>query len=249
MKRILTVIAALALVGYTALGIHQIVSKQNNLQLNEVRLRSTTSQLKELQLKYDQLNSNLDKELHNKNTDEQRLKQLESEKQELEKQKQELEKQLQARLQQKAADKARAAELAAKAVDAVTFTATASAAATGSSPQDWMEQAGIPQSDWVYVDCVINGCQGVSAEGGWGGTQRWNTAGSGAYGLCQALPGSKMASAGADWATNPITQLRWCNSYAQGYGGWAAAWTFRKCTGSCYSPRTNTTVYKDHTWW
>ena len=35
---------------------------------------------------------------------------------------------------------------------------------------------------------------------------------SGAYGLCQHLPGSKMASAGSDWATNPV-QLRWCNSW------------------------------------
>ncbi|GAA4964062.1 hypothetical protein GCM10023238_34530 [Streptomyces heliomycini] len=30
-----------------------------------------------------------------------------------------------------------------------------------------------------------------------------------AYGLVQALPGSKMASAGADWATNPATQIKW----------------------------------------
>jgi hypothetical protein len=34
-----------------------------------------------------------------------------------------------------------------------------------------------------------------------------------------------MASAGADWATNPITQLRWCDGYATSrYGGWAAAY-------------------------
>lgn len=37
---------------------------------------------------------------------------------------------------------------------------------------------------------------------------------SGAYGLPQSLPGSKMASAGADWATNPVTQLRWQLGYA-----------------------------------
>ena len=34
-----------------------------------------------------------------------------------------------------------------------------------------------------------------------------------------------MASAGSDWATNPVTQLRWCNGYAQDrYGSWAAAY-------------------------
>ncbi len=43
---------------------------------------------------------------------------------------------------------------------------------------------------------------------------------SGAYGLPQALPGSKMASAGADWRTNPVTQLRWMVAYLAGrYGG------------------------------
>jgi hypothetical protein len=34
-----------------------------------------------------------------------------------------------------------------------------------------------------------------------------------------------MASAGADWATNPVTQLKWCNGYAVGrYGSWGAAY-------------------------
>lgn len=119
----------------------------------------------------------------------------------------------------------------------------------GTEKEAWMLAAGIPESDWYYVDCVINGCGGVSAEGGWQGTTRWNTAGSGAYGLCQALPASKMASAGADYMTNPITQLRWCSDYARQYGGWAAAWEFRKCLGGCYSARTGGIVNKDHTWW
>lgn len=43
---------------------------------------------------------------------------------------------------------------------------------------------------------------------------------SGAYGLPQALPGSKMASAGSDWRTNPRTQLVWMRSYTNSrYGG------------------------------
>ncbi|MFE5369236.1 aggregation-promoting factor C-terminal-like domain-containing protein [Streptomyces mirabilis] len=50
---------------------------------------------------------------------------------------------------------------------------------------------------------------------------------SGAFGLPQALPGSKMASAGADWATNPVTQLRWMVSYVNSrYGGACHAWSF-----------------------
>ena len=47
-------------------------------------------------------------------------------------------------------------------------------------------------------------------ESGW----RWNAANaSGAYGIPQALPGSKMASAGADWQTNPATQINWGLGY------------------------------------
>jgi phage protein D len=50
---------------------------------------------------------------------------------------------------------------------------------------------------------------------------------SGAYGLVQALPGSKMASAGADWRTNPATQLKWGLNYMNSrYGSPCGAWAF-----------------------
>ena len=50
---------------------------------------------------------------------------------------------------------------------------------------------------------------------------------SGAYGLPQALPGSKMASHGADWQTNPYTQLSWMYDYMVGrYGSIAGAYEF-----------------------
>ena len=83
----------------------------------------------------------------------------------------------------------------------------------------WMQAAGIAESDYMYVDYI------VGHEGGWNGTTKWNKAGSGAYGLCQALPATKMASAGADYMTNPITQLKWCSGYAVGrYGSWYGAY-------------------------
>ena len=48
---------------------------------------------------------------------------------------------------------------------------------------------------------------------------------SSAYGIPQALPGSKMSSAGADWATNPATQIRWGLGYIQDrYGSPCGAW-------------------------
>lgn len=79
-----------------------------------------------------------------------------------------------------------------------------------------MALAGIGPGDYNYADYII------SHESGW----RPNAGNaSGAYGLCQALPGFKMSSAGSDWATNPVTQLRWCNGYAVGrYGSWGAAY-------------------------
>ncbi|MBM7171523.1 lytic transglycosylase domain-containing protein [Streptomyces sp. G44] len=59
----------------------------------------------------------------------------------------------------------------------------------------------------------------------------WNykaqNASSGAYGLVQALPGSKMASAGADWQTNPATQIKWGLNYMNDrYGSPCGAWDF-----------------------
>ncbi|WP_307521771.1 transglycosylase SLT domain-containing protein [Streptomyces umbrinus] len=48
-----------------------------------------------------------------------------------------------------------------------------------------------------------------------------------AYGLMQALPGSKMSSAGADWATNPATQIKWGLGYMNDrYGSPCGAWDF-----------------------
>lgn len=47
---------------------------------------------------------------------------------------------------------------------------------------------------------------------------------SGAYGIPQALPGSKMGTFGDDWQTNPVTQIRWMINYVNGrYGGWEGA--------------------------
>lgn len=63
----------------------------------------------------------------------------------------------------------------------------------------------------------------------WNRESRWNVyahnVSSGAYGIPQALPGSKMASAGADWETNPATQITWGLSYITGrYGTPCGAW-------------------------
>jgi hypothetical protein len=55
---------------------------------------------------------------------------------------------------------------------------------------------------------------------------------SGAYGIPQALPGSKMASAGADWQTNPATQITWGLNYIAGrYGTPCGAWAHSQSSG------------------
>ena len=54
----------------------------------------------------------------------------------------------------------------------------------------------------------------VDHESGW--NVNATNASSGAYGLVQALPGSKMASAGSDWQTNPATQIKWGLGYIKG---------------------------------
>ena len=60
-------------------------------------------------------------------------------------------------------------------------------------------------------------------ESGW--RMVWNYGGSGAYGIPQALPASKMASAGADYMTNPATEIRWGLGYIRGtYGTPCVAW-------------------------
>ena len=67
-------------------------------------------------------------------------------------------------------------------------------------------------------------------ESGW--SYRAYNSGSGAYGIPQALPGSKMASAGSDWQTNPFTQIRWGLGYiSSDYGTPCGALAHSDSTG------------------
>jgi hypothetical protein len=70
----------------------------------------------------------------------------------------------------------------------------------------------------------------------WAHESGWNVyasnPGSGAYGIPQALPGSKMASAGPDWQSDAATQIRWGLQYIQGtYGSPCAAWSHEEADG------------------
>jgi hypothetical protein len=70
----------------------------------------------------------------------------------------------------------------------------------------------------------------------WNKESHWNVYAhnvrSGAYGIPQALPGTKMASAGADWASNPVTQITWGLGYISGrYGTPCGAWGHSQLKG------------------
>ncbi|WP_243841979.1 transglycosylase SLT domain-containing protein [Microbacterium hydrocarbonoxydans] len=85
----------------------------------------------------------------------------------------------------------------------------------GGAPAEWMAAAGIAESDWGYVDYI------VSRESGW--NPNATNSSSGACGLVQALPCSKVPGNGYD----PVDNLRWANGYATGrYGSWAGAQAF-----------------------
>ncbi|WP_042372917.1 transglycosylase SLT domain-containing protein [Streptacidiphilus neutrinimicus] len=82
----------------------------------------------------------------------------------------------------------------------------------------------------VPADQLSSFDQIISHESGWNVTA--TNASSGAYGLGQALPGNKMASVGADWQTNPTTQIKWALSYMNStYGSPNAAWSFWQTHG------------------
>jgi hypothetical protein len=69
----------------------------------------------------------------------------------------------------------------------------------------------------------------------WSRESGWNVTASnpdGAYGIPQAMPGSKMASAGPDWETDASTQIRWGLGYIKDlYGSPCGAWSHEESTG------------------
>jgi hypothetical protein len=106
-------------------------------------------------------------------------------------------------------------------------TATATAPAAG-SPQHIAEAMlgsfGWSSSQFACLDPLW------AHESGWSVTA--HNASSGAYGIPQALPGSKMASAGPDWQTNATTQIKWGLRYIKGtYGSPCAAYSHEQATG------------------
>jgi hypothetical protein len=107
-------------------------------------------------------------------------------------------------------------------------TLTQAATATSGSPQQiaeaMLDSLGWSSSQFSCLDPLWE------HESGWSVTAA--NPGSGAYGIPQALPGSRMASAGPDWQTNAATQIEWGLEYIKGtYGSPCAAWAHEEATG------------------
>jgi hypothetical protein len=124
-------------------------------------------------------------------------------------------------------------------------TATATAAAATSAPTAAPSPAAttpVPSGSPRQVAVAMLGSFGWPAsefacldplwehESGWSATA--DNAGTGAYGIPQALPGSRMASAGPDWQTDAATQITWGLEYIKDtYGSPCAAWDHEQATG------------------
>ncbi|MFC7503949.1 lytic transglycosylase domain-containing protein [Nocardioides sp. GCM10030258] len=87
-----------------------------------------------------------------------------------------------------------------------------------------MIEFGFPEDQWPYLDALWH------RESGW--NQFADNPTSSAYGIPQSLPGTKMAVVGADWQTNPETQIRWGLAYiAARYGNAQRAWAHSERVG------------------
>ncbi|GAA4741029.1 hypothetical protein GCM10023328_22770 [Modestobacter marinus] len=123
----------------------------------------------------------------------------------------------------------------------LTLGGAAPAAPAAPAPSRPVEQAASRSADRTATGDNRSIGRAMVAERGWGPGEftcldnlwtkesNWQTTAdnptSSAYGIPQALPGSKMASAGPDWRTNPATQITWGLDYiSERYGTPCAAW-------------------------
>ena len=106
-----------------------------------------------------------------------------------------------------------------------TYSAPGGSSGTSAAAAKATAKAMLPSYGWASHWSALEALW--TRESGW----RWNAdnPSSSAYGIPQALPGSKMASAGSDWKTNPATQIRWGLGYIKSrYGNPTKANNFQR---------------------
>lgn len=128
-----------------------------------------------------------------------------------------------------AAEKKAQQEAAAKAAAAAEAKKAAGSGGYSGSPREIARQMAAKDYGWgeQQFQCYDNI---IMRESEWVITA--TNPSSGAYGIPQALPASKLATAGSDWRTNPVTQIRWGLDYVKGrYESPCAAWSFKSVKG------------------
>lgn len=220
--RIILITIIIVLAGYFSF---KVDGNKLERRYQNIEITNKAETAKQLQSKFDRVYSDLNAELEAKESNGQRLQELEQEKLRLEQELQKAQKDLQARED-------------AKAKKNEVYAAAEKPKPTGDKAL-WLAQSGIPESQWAYVDFLI------SKESGWNpcsynpGRSNCNLTaaqvndtkpgpGNVACGLAQSLPCGKW---GEDW-TNPVSQLKSANTYVNGrYGGWAGAVAHSKAKG------------------
>jgi hypothetical protein len=127
--------------------------------------------------------------------------------------------------------RARAEELAAQRAQAAARAARERAAAAARSAlRDPRGTARLMLADHGWSGSQFSCLDALwTKESGW--NPRARNPSSGAFGIPQSLPAGKMSSAGADWATNPATQIRWGLTYIKDvYGSPCGAWAHSRAT-------------------
>lgn len=205
-RKIKVIIGAVILLSLvTAIGIFNHRIEQKQLENQQIQL-----QLKEYEQRIPDLLKQLDSEKSNNKKIEQELERTQADY-----------KALQAR---KAEEQRIAQERANNPVLAAPE-APANVSGNAALGQQMAAARGWVGSEWACLNSL------------WGKESGWNHLvanyqGSGAYGIPQALPGSKMASHGADWATNPSTQIAWGLDYiATRYTTPCGAWQHSQAVG------------------
>ena len=215
MTRVIVILGMLIATAYATFCVYSINNVISSERQMKVKVQTLDKQMSELELNYNSINEELEKS----NSDKEKFL---KEKEELDKQRVELERQLQA----KKDNKSKIAKASENVVNVVTNTQPVRAAAESGSCSYYIEQAGITDPiAHEIIDRENRGCDPcVYNDGSATGAVDCTYSGDRAYGIPQSLPGSKMASHGADWKTNPVTQLRWMKDYVSNrYGSWAAA--------------------------
>lgn len=116
MRNYKLIFLAVILLGFIGLGVKTVTKANNKLKLKDIQIQSKQSDLLQTELKFQQLNTNLQKELEAKTLDQEKIKQLEEEKKQLQEKEQKLQAELQAKAKTKADEQVRIASAASKAV-------------------------------------------------------------------------------------------------------------------------------------